>query len=136
METKKIIAGKKTKTLFSYYLPVLLWCAVIYFLSSIPSLKSGFPDTMDLVLRKAAHITEFATLFFITFRALRTKFGKKKAAFLSVLFSIVFALADEYHQTFVFGRNGSLRDAFIDSIGIFLACFLVDKKRRNVSIKK
>ena len=44
----------------------------------------------------------------------------KKYAF---VFSVFYAATDEYHQTFIQGRSGSLRDVLIDSIGIFCGCF-------------
>lgn len=36
---------------------------------------------------------------------------------LSLIFCIIFAMTDEYHQLFVSGRTGQIKDAIIDSIG-------------------
>jgi len=126
----------KSKFIISYWLLVFLWCGVIYYLSSVPSLRSDFSDNTDLVLRKFAHITEFAILTALFFRAAFQSFDKKRALLYAVLFAVTFAVTDEYHQTFVLGRSGNLRDVFIDSLGIFLSVFLIDKKLPDVSIKR
>ena len=55
--------------LVSLWLPVVVWAAVIFALSSIPSLNSGL-GTWDTVLRKAAHMTEYAILAVLLWRAL------------------------------------------------------------------
>ena len=54
---------------------------------------------------------------------------------LSFLFSVIYASTDEFHQTFVVGRDGNIVDVLIDSsgslVGILLSSilyFLVMKK--------
>ena len=51
------------------WLPVVLWAAVIFTFSSIPSLSTGL-GTWDTVLRKGAHVTEYAILGALLLRAL------------------------------------------------------------------
>ena len=51
------------------WLPVVLWAALIFTFSSIPSLGTGL-GTWDLVLRKLAHAAEFAVLGALLYRAL------------------------------------------------------------------
>ena len=50
-----------TATRISPWIPVVLWAAVIFTLSSVPDLGTGL-GTWDLVLRKIAHTTEYALL--------------------------------------------------------------------------
>ena len=57
------------------WLPVVAWAAVIFAFSSIPSLSSGL-GAWDTVLRKGAHITEYAVLGALLYRAL----GRETAA--------------------------------------------------------
>ena len=57
------------------WLPVVAWAAVIFAFSSIPSLSSGL-GVWDTVLRKGAHITEYAVLGALLYRAL----GRETAA--------------------------------------------------------
>jgi len=79
---------------------------------------------------------EYGILVFLSFRTFRQNMGFRRSLACAVVFSITYALTDEYHQTFVGGRSGSFSDVFIDSLGIFMSVFLIDKKLINVSIKK
>ncbi|MEA1937256.1 MAG: VanZ family protein [Patescibacteria group bacterium] len=119
----------KIKNFIILWLPVLFWCAVIYYLSSISNLKSDLPNQWDFVFRKIAHITEYAVLTFLFFRASSKNLNFRRAVSYSALFSITYALTDEYHQLFVFGRGGNLGDVLIDSFGVFLAIVLIYKKK-------
>jgi len=95
--------------LVTVWLPILLWAGLIFTLSSIPSLHSGL-GTWDLILRKCAHITEYAILAFLLRRALSTPWAAATA--------FLYACSDEFHQSFVVGREGRPRDVAIDSLGI------------------
>ena len=101
---------------------------IIYYFSSVPSLKSDLPNQWDLIFRKIAHITEYAILTFLFFRASYKNLNFRRAISYSALFSITYALTDEYHQLFVFGREGNFGDILIDCIGVFLAVFLIYRK--------
>lgn len=131
-----MISKSNYEKLLKYWFPVFLWCSLIYYLSSIPDLKSDLPNRWDFVLRKMSHMMEYGILVFLSFRAFRQNLGFRRSLAYAVVFSLAYALTDEYHQTFVGGRSGSLNDVFIDSLGIFLSVFLIDKKLINVSIKK
>ncbi len=128
--------SKISTNIIKYWLPVFIWCAFIYYLSSIPELKSDLPNQWDFVARKIAHMAEYGILTYLFFRASMRDFSPARSILYSALFSATYALTDEYHQIFVFGRSGSLKDVFIDGIGIFLAVYLIDKKLINVSIKR
>jgi len=116
---------------FRRWLPVLLWAGVIFFLSSIPNLESGLEQ--DFTLRKVAHILEYAILTFLLFRAF--SFKSNKLIILSVIIAFLYALSDEYHQSFVFGREGTLRDVAIDSIGILIMTGIWYIKNRRIKYK-
>jgi VanZ family protein len=92
------------------WLPVVLWAAVIFALSSIPHLGTGL-GTWDTILRKIAHGTEYAFLGVLLMRALRrvdVAFG----------LGVLYAASDELHQAFVRGRHGSPVDVLIDAVGV------------------
>jgi VanZ family protein len=112
------------------WLPVVAWAAVIFALSSVPSLSTHL-GTWDLVLRKCAHMTEYAILAVLIQRAS----GSWAAAF---ALAVAYAGSDEWHQTFVRGRHGSPVDVGIDTVGVLigLAClrearFRLDGARRG-----
>jgi VanZ family protein len=117
-----------------FWLPVLVWAGIIFWLSSIPDLESGLEQ--DFILRKIAHILEYAILTFLLLRAFTKKrLSIKKIAIYSIIFCIFYSLTDEYHQTFVFGRQGTLKDVGIDSIGILIMSLMwyIKNKGRNLS---
>lgn len=117
----------KTRLFLSYHLPLILWLIVIFFLSSIPQLKSPLPDLYDLILRKLAHITEYFILAYLIYRPIREyhKVGENSSMALTILVPFLYAISDEYHQTFVFGRHGSSRDVAIDFIGILILVIII-----------
>jgi VanZ family protein len=92
------------------WLPVVAWAAVIFALSSIPHLSSGL-GTWDYVLRKCAHVTEYAILGALLLRAL----GREVPAFLA---AVAYAATDELHQHFVRGRHATPVDVVIDAAGV------------------
>jgi VanZ family protein len=94
------------------WLPVFAWAAVIFTFSSIPSLSSGL-GTWDTILRKGAHVTEYAVLGALLYRAL----GIEP---LALLLGIAYAATDEFHQHFVRGRHASPIDVRIDAVGVAL----------------
>jgi VanZ family protein len=89
--------------------PVVVWAAVIFAFSSVPSLSTEL-GTVDTILRKLAHLAEYAVLGALLCRALRRP-G------LAIVVATLYAVSDEVHQTFVEGRVGAPLDVAIDAIG-------------------
>ena len=98
-----------------------------------------------LALKKIANIDYFCQLTilgFFSFSYLSNLFVEsnrfkdyKKTAIMSLVFSVVYASSDEFHQTFVAGRDGNIIDVLIDSsgalVGIIISSiiyFLIVKK--------
>jgi VanZ family protein len=92
------------------WLPVVVWAAVIFTLSAIPSLSTGL-GLWDTILRKGAHITEYAILGALLLRAFQHEAPALAAG-------IAYAASDELHQHFVRGRHGAPVDVAIDAIGV------------------
>ena len=116
-------------TFLSYWGPVVLWAGVIFFLSSIPSLNSGF-GIWDYFLRKGAHIFEFFLLTILLQRAVKASFKMvtfRGVMVLSGLVAVFYAMSDEFHQSFVPGRGPSAYDVMIDSVGIVIGLCLFQK---------
>ena len=103
------MTSSRTLTL---WVPVVLWAGVIFALSSIPSLGTGL-GTWDLLLRKAAHMTEYAVLAVLLVRAL----GREAPA---LALGVLYAASDEVHQAFVRGRHASPVDVAIDTVGLLI----------------
>jgi len=100
------------RSAFAAWAPVVVWAAAIFAFSSLPS---GAQDLAwwELLLRKLAHVTEYAILAALLCRALR-----RVAA--AIVLAGLYAVTDEVHQTFVDGRLGTPRDVAIDLVGVFV----------------
>lgn len=76
-------------------------------------------SAVDGIVRKTAHMTEYAVLALLVSIPLII-YGAKGRALILLTFLIpaLYASTDEFHQTFVRGRSGSFRDVLIDCMGI------------------
>lgn len=82
-------------------------------------------DTVDHIVRKTAHFTEYAVLASaIELHYWITKRKGIRFIFLSILFSFLYAATDEFHQLFVPGRSGEFKDVMIDTAGAATGAFL------------
>jgi len=134
----------------SRYLPLIAWLAFISFASSDnfnagntsriigPLILWLFPHTspetlatVHFITRKIAHFTEYAILGFLAARAFRTSPRpaiSRRWFLICATLIVVYALVDEYHQSFVPSRTASVWDSFIDMAGGLTALLLVRKR--------
>jgi VanZ family protein len=98
---------------------VVVWAALIFALSSIPSLSTGL-GLWDTILRKCAHTAEYAVLGALLLRA---RIGWPAA----LAIGIAYAASDEVHQRFVRGRHGSPVDVGIDTIGLLIGILVASR---------
>jgi VanZ family protein len=113
-----------------------LFTRVITYLS--PSLAEGETlSNLHFLIRKSAHFLAFFILACLVLHALN-RFGYKsfKAITIAFLFCVIYAMLDEYHQTFVPGRSGELRDVFIDSAGAFTGIVVYSLIHKIIKRKK
>ncbi|MCK4892015.1 MAG: VanZ family protein, partial [Candidatus Pacebacteria bacterium] len=96
------MSNSKITNIITLWLPVFIWCAIIYYFSSIPSLKSDLPNQLDLIFRKIAHMAEYGILTVLLFRAYfkNNGFTIKKSISFAIIFALTYAFTDEYHQLF------------------------------------
>lgn len=73
-------------------------------------------------IRKIAHITEYLILGFLMFNLLNQYSVTK--IYYAIGLSILYSCTDEFHQLFINGRSGSIKDVLIDSIGILIGTYL------------
>ncbi|HKP68375.1 MAG TPA: VanZ family protein [Pyrinomonadaceae bacterium] len=130
---------------FMLYAPLVIWIGVIFFLSSSqgsmnetsriirPLLEFFFPaaspETLTFyhgIIRKLAHVTEYAILGFLSMRAFKA--GQAILAASVILIGV--ASIDEINQSFNPARTGSAIDVLLDLAGGFTAVFIVALVRR------
>jgi VanZ family protein len=103
---------------FSRWFPAIILMAAIFMFSSIPSQEMPSFGFWDTIVKKSGHMIGYALLGFSYLRAIRVRSNwTYLAALLAVL---VYAFTDEFHQSFVAGRNSSFIDVGIDTAGACL----------------
>jgi hypothetical protein len=101
--------------------------ALIFWLSAQPNLDSGL-GLLDDILRKLAHVVAFGTLAALWAWALRPALSRPLP--IAALVTVLYAVLDEYHQSFVEGRTGSPIDVGIDTVGVLIALILLRYDQR------
>lgn len=120
---------------------VLIWMAVIFFLSHQPGSESGelsslitekiiaaaeqispalgdSVETLHTIVRKSAHFIAYLLLGILALNALqKSGAGGFRSYAYAFLIAAAYAMSDEFHQLFIPGRSGEIRDVGIDSAG-------------------
>jgi VanZ family protein len=144
-----------TRSTLSRWLPVVIWMAVIFnnstdsFSSSHtsrfiePLLRFLFPhltpdgiETLHTLIRKSAHVFEYAALGALLWRALpawkRTGIDWRRAG-IALAIATAYGASDEFHQIFVPSRGASVHDVVIDASGAAVALMAVATARRRAA---
>ena len=100
--------------------------------------------SLQFIVRKTAHLTlylilgVFALLHFSTYNRF-TLIVKLSS---SLVISVLYAVSDEYHQTYIRGRSGEISDVIIDTLGAIIGILLslliykIFKTIKNKSVSK
>jgi VanZ family protein len=114
-----------------YWLPAALWMLLIFIMSSRPTVHASAIDWQDFFIKKTAHFIEYFILNLLFLYSLKkTTFQKNpQLIFTALILTILYAISDEFHQTFVSGREGRPRDVFIDSFGASVSALLFSQTR-------
>ena len=124
------------------WLIVVFWMSIIFTASTdvmaerrtsrfiVPALHWLFPGISDsavervqYTIRKGGHVTEYAILALLLWRALRQPRQEDprpwswRTAVAAVALAALYACTDEYHQSFVSSRYASVLDVGIDTLG-------------------
>jgi VanZ family protein len=138
---------KMSRTRFSV---AALWLAIVLFMGAsyfaanktavfiLPILKFLAPHAsirqlhaIHTGIRKIAHVTEYAILAVLWFKALvlSARRTPRVAAWVALSVCLLCAFADEAHQSTLPMRTGSASDFVIDSLGAVAALILVRARR-------
>ncbi len=112
-----------------YWTPTFTCALAIFILSSHSSVKTTEFYLGDFLVKKTAHIVEYTILSLLIYRSLKntTNLNKTQLILWTLLLSVMYAISDEIHQTFVPTRTGKVRDVGIDTIGISFCVVFVAK---------
>ena len=114
----------KPVRLLALWAPPVALMALIFAFSAMPS-DVEQRAWWDVALRKGIHFGEYAVLCALWFRALRSRWARDRALAAAVGICVLYAMTDEFHQSFVDGRIGSPRDVLIDTAGALTAAALL-----------
>lgn len=142
----------KLRILLKYWLPPLAWMCLIFSASAdtksyqhttalfVPLLHWLFPqmsqasiDLLHHLFRKTGHLTEYALLALLLWRALRRPQKSDRSARpwrwdeagLSLTIVFAYAASDEFHQIFVPSRTPLVSDVMIDTAGGVIGLLLL-----------
>jgi VanZ like family len=104
--------------------PVGVVMAIIFWWSTQSDLPGATGGIVwwDFIMKKTAHLSEYACLFFLWQRALNWKKPQENHSYwLSFVLVCLYAMSDEIHQSFTPGRHPQLRDIGYDLLGGLLA---------------
>jgi VanZ family protein len=145
-----------TRVFVTNWVPVIAWMILIFAGSTdmlsaehtsrflVPFLRWLDPHIsfamiafINVVLRKLGHLTEYAILAALLWRALRFQVSRDvralwQTAGAALLIASVYAAFDEFHQSFVPSRTASMVDVMIDCTGALIAvatCWLFASRR-------
>jgi VanZ family protein len=130
----------RRKIAFSWSL-LISWMALIFTLSHQSTLPSLETSLADLLFKKGAHVAVYAGLAVLWVQALEQTWppANRSARWsygLSFILTVLYAASDEWHQTFIPGRNGRLSDVFIDMGGALLGLGLLWGLIRYLRLKE
>jgi uncharacterized protein (DUF486 family) len=114
--------NRRNRALLRAIAPLVLMGVIFYFSGQS---STGEHPWWDVVLRKLGHVTGYALLTTLWWRALRGV--TSRPLLIAVCISFAYACTDEFHQTFVHGRTGTPVDVLIDSIGMALAAYVLSR---------
>jgi len=140
----------KLRVFARYWLPILLWLALIFAASNdrqsaerssriigplihwlFPQLPEATVKDVVTVVRKWAHVTEYAVLTWLFWRAVRKPVRNDprpwnwREAGIVMACVVLFAIGDEIHQSFVPSRQASHWDVLIDLTGALLGLLAI-----------
>src|SRR2546425_7803875 len=136
----------------AHWLPPVLWMAVTVWLSTdtasaehtsqllmpairwlLPWATPGQLATVHRLLRKGAHLFEYAILAALWYRAFMRErnLSARAASWAAFAISLAWAALDEWHQSFLPSRTSSALDVALDSAGAALALVVDWRARRR-----
>lgn len=126
---------------FKYYIPALIWMIFIFIMSHTngtdSSNQSNFfveiilkiiyinPETLSFLIRKAAHMSEYAILFLLIYYGISKTIAINHILSTSLFITFIYACSDEFHQLFIPGRAGQFKDVMIDTSGALIMLIII-----------
>ncbi|MGD9684376.1 MAG: VanZ family protein [Candidatus Obscuribacterales bacterium] len=136
---KGLLSGSLSSPVIRWGL-VCLWMLVIFLFSHQPysgRITEEYLGGLNVPVRKLGHLAEYFVLFLLVHWAMIAprnpgdkEHGRAKFFIIPSVISVLYAMSDEFHQTFVAGRSASLSDVLVDATGVLMAVIALKLYRR------
>ena len=122
----------------SWIVATILWMIIIFILSTTYFSSQRTAHILERIsteinFRFLAHLIVYTILGFLASGAIQTNFSWKNKFLITLVVCILYAITDEFHQSFVYGRHAKIMDIGFDFIGMLLALYLVKNNKVNIS---
>ena len=88
--------------------------------------KNKVSNRIEKIIRKIAHFSIYAMVGFLLMGLLSTyKLKNKWRIVITILIGILYAISDEFHQSFSPGRAPKVTDIYIDTLGIIFGMLII-----------
>jgi VanZ family protein len=110
--------------------PLVAWMALIFALSSQPTLPTVPEAALDQILKGGAHALEYAILAVVAIRAFEGSLPStsRQHQLAAAVFCALYALSDEWHQMYVPGRVADWADVLADLAGTVLGLWMAGRQ--------
>lgn len=116
-------------------LPLILWCALIFYLSSQQAVSVSTEQAVDTFAHKLAHVIEYCILFLLFVFAFKKDTEGDRILWIGIIFVTLYGISDEIHQSFVPTRGPRATDVLFDTLGGILG-YLIIKIKTVIHQKK
>nr|MBN2277211.1 VanZ family protein [candidate division Zixibacteria bacterium] len=119
------------RNFFIYHLPAIAYAALIIILSSIPDLGKNSFDIFKL--DKIIHFIEYAVFAILVFRSISHLMPNRVILILGISLVLVamFAMFDEFYQSYIPGRHSDPFDWLFDFLGATLIIVFLHYRLRK-----
>lgn len=117
-----------------FTLPLVVFSALIIILSHQSGITkvNFYFSGMDKIIHALAFFI-YGLFAQVAFLANFRKLKNRNIIFIAVIFSLIFAVLDEYHQSFISGRNASFYDFLADAFGVFASIMFFNQINKVVN---
>lgn len=110
----------------------VMWCTIIFLFTASPVSTGNYTQTlieqtvhiesdvsavMNTVIRKSGHLLAFGALAVLIYLGMKPSYRSAAAAWFA---ASAYGALDEWHQSFIPGRNAAWTDVALDSLGALL----------------
>lgn len=113
---------------FKRWGPAILICLFLFASSATPGAQVSSNQAVDFAAHKSIHVIMYSLLFLSFYRG-------SKSILVAAILAILYGASDEFHQTFVPSRMGSVRDLVIDSVAVLITAGFVWKFFQLLPVK-